>query len=177
MLQSPRQVPLENYSQKTPCGIELALAIINPFNYNPYSRPLSWMNMNMTLTPCSLHGIWPYNYICNDIYDYLMNSCIVTTLGSQPRQGLVKVQAKCEDRECGKVWGNEAPHSQVSSHFGSWNLDGFMNHHRAIVRVKTHWIKKFLISVEHRFLKWAHMTHLDTSNTSYGQKKGRESNC
>jgi hypothetical protein len=25
--------------------------------------------------------------------------------------------------------------------------------------------------------KWAHMTHLDTSNTSYGQKKGWESNC
>jgi hypothetical protein len=25
-------------------------------------------------------------------------------------------------------------------------------------------------------LNWAHMTHLDTSNTSYGQKKGRESN-
>jgi hypothetical protein len=25
-------------------------------------------------------------------------------------------------------------------------------------------------------LKWAHVTHLDTSNTTYGQKKGRESN-
>jgi hypothetical protein len=28
-----------------------------------------------------------------------------------------------------------------------------------------------------RFLKLARMTHLDTSNTSYGQKKGQESNC
>jgi hypothetical protein len=27
-----------------------------------------------------------------------------------------------------------------------------------------------------RCLKWAHMTHLDTWNTSYGQKKGRELN-
>ncbi len=27
-----------------------------------------------------------------------------------------------------------------------------------------------------RCLKWVRMTHLDTSNTSYGQKKGRESN-
>jgi hypothetical protein len=27
-----------------------------------------------------------------------------------------------------------------------------------------------------RCLKWARMTHLDTSNTSYGEKKGRESN-
>jgi hypothetical protein len=34
-------------------------------------------------------------------------------------------------------------------------------------------IGKFL---EHRCLKWARMTHLDTSNTSYGQKKGWESN-
>jgi hypothetical protein len=35
-------------------------------------------------------------------------------------------------------------------------------------------IKKIL---ELRCLKWAHMTHLDTLNTSYGQKKGQESNC
>jgi hypothetical protein len=30
--------------------------------------------------------------------------------------------------------------------------------------------------LEHNYLKWAHMTHLDTQNTSYGQKKGWESN-
>ncbi len=30
--------------------------------------------------------------------------------------------------------------------------------------------------LELRCLKWARMTHLDTSNTSYGEKKGRESN-
>jgi hypothetical protein len=30
--------------------------------------------------------------------------------------------------------------------------------------------------LERRCLKWACMTHLDTSNTSYGQKKGRELN-
>jgi hypothetical protein len=64
---------------------------------------------------------------------------------------------------------------------------------------KTHWIEEFLILskysnykgqnpldskknyiikklLEFRCLKWARMTHLDTSNTSYGQKKGRESN-
>ncbi len=28
-----------------------------------------------------------------------------------------------------------------------------------------------------RCLKWAHIAHLDIWNTSYGQKKGRESNC
>jgi hypothetical protein len=30
--------------------------------------------------------------------------------------------------------------------------------------------------LEHKCLKWACMTNLDTSSTSYGQKKGRESN-
>jgi len=28
-----------------------------------------------------------------------------------------------------------------------------------------------------RCLKWAYITHLDIWNTSYGQKKGWESNC
>ncbi len=31
--------------------------------------------------------------------------------------------------------------------------------------------------LERRCLKWARMTHLDIWNTSYNQKKGRESNC
>jgi hypothetical protein len=30
--------------------------------------------------------------------------------------------------------------------------------------------------LERRYLKWVHMTHLDIYNTSYGQKKGYESN-
>jgi len=34
-------------------------------------------------------------------------------------------------------------------------------------------VEKFL---EHKCLKWACMTHLDTWNISYGQKKGRKSN-
>jgi hypothetical protein len=31
--------------------------------------------------------------------------------------------------------------------------------------------------LERKCLKWAHIAHLDIWNTSYGQKKGRESNC
>jgi hypothetical protein len=31
--------------------------------------------------------------------------------------------------------------------------------------------------LELRYLKWAHIAHLDIWNISYGQKKGRESNC
>jgi hypothetical protein len=31
--------------------------------------------------------------------------------------------------------------------------------------------------LERRCLKWARIAYLDIWNTSYGQKKGRESNC
>ncbi len=82
---------------------------------------------------------------------------IVTTLtlGSRLRQGLAKVWAKSEPRnhiscsqECKKVWGNESPHSQVNSHFVSWSPNGLLNLQRAILGVKTHWIKEFLISLK-----------------------------
>jgi hypothetical protein len=51
-------------------------------------------------------------------------------------------------QECKRVWGNEHSHSQANSHFGSWNFGGFSNFQRMIVGVKTHWIEKFLISLE-----------------------------
>jgi len=41
------------------------------------------------------------------------------------------------------------------------------------------WSVSYIIGklLERRCLKWACITHLDIWNTSYGQKKGRESNC
>ncbi len=42
------------------------------------------------------------------------------------------------------MWGNESPHSQVSSHFGNWSLDGLLNFQKAIIGVKTHCIEFFL---------------------------------
>jgi hypothetical protein len=58
-------------------------------------------------------------------------------LGSWPKQGLAKVQAKSKAREShfmllgvwkyGRVWENEPPHSQMDSHFGGWNLNGLPN--------------------------------------------------
>ncbi len=51
-------------------------------------------------------------------------------------------------QECKRVRGNEPPHSQVSSHFGSWSPNGLLNFQRVISGVKTHWIEKFLISLE-----------------------------
>jgi hypothetical protein len=79
-------------------------------------------------------------------------------LGSWPRQRLTKVRTKNEAREphfmflgvweCERMRGHEPPHSQVSSHFGNWNPDELPNLQRAILRVKTHWIEKLLISLE-----------------------------
>jgi hypothetical protein len=44
--------------------------------------------------------------------------------------------------------GNEPPHSQMSSHFGSWSFNGIRNFQKAISRVKSHWIERFLISLK-----------------------------
>jgi hypothetical protein len=80
-------------------------------------------------------------------------------------------------REC----ENGHSHSQVSSHFGGWSLSRLPNFQRAIVGVKTHHIEEFFISLKRYWnldvLNWARMTNLDIWNTSYGQKKGQESNC
>jgi len=51
-------------------------------------------------------------------------------------------------RECGRMWRNELSHSQVSSHFGSCNPDGLSHYQKTIIKVKTHWIKEFVISLE-----------------------------
>ncbi len=56
-----------------------------------------------------------------------------------------------------------------------WVPNGLLNLQSTIVKVKTYKFEEFFIS-KCRCLKWAHMTHLDTSNTSYGQKKGQEWN-
>jgi ribosomal protein S14 len=50
--------------------------------------------------------------------------------------------------ECRRMWRNEHSHSQVSSQFGSWSPDGLSNIQRTIIRIKTHWIEVFFISLE-----------------------------
>ncbi len=51
-------------------------------------------------------------------------------------------------QKCRRVWRNEPSHSQVNSHFESWNLNGFSNFQKAITKPKTHWIEEFFISLE-----------------------------
>jgi hypothetical protein len=50
--------------------------------------------------------------------------------------------------KCRGVWGNEPPHSQVSSHFGSWSANGLLNLQRVIVGARTHCMEYFLIPLE-----------------------------
>jgi len=49
---------------------------------------------------------------------------------------------------------------------------------RPRLRLRQDWRVLYIIGklLKRSYFKWAHMTHLDTWNTSYGQKKGRESN-
>ncbi len=84
-------------------------------------------------------------------------------------------------RKCEGVWGSEPSHSQGNSHFGRWSPGGVPKLQRAITGGQTlmscgvpYIIGKLL---ERRCLKWARIAHLDIWNISYGQKKGRESNC
>jgi hypothetical protein len=112
-------------------------------------------------------------------------SSIVTTLalGLWPRQGVARLQAKKETQESlhmlprvQTVWGNEPSHSQVNSHVGSCSPESsernFMGQNSLPWRV-LYIIEKIL---KCRCLKWARIAHLNIWNTSYGQKKGQESN-
>jgi hypothetical protein len=83
-----------------------------------------------------------------------------------------------------KVWGNEPSHSQVNSHVESWNPEWTsewtpesserdFKGQNFLLRNVPYIVGKLL---KHRCLKWAGIIHLDIWNTSYGQKKGRESN-
>jgi hypothetical protein len=80
------------------------------------------------------------------------------------------------------MWENvrEHSHSQMNSHFGSWSPGGLPKLQKTITKVKTLRLEEFFYIIgkilKCKCLKWARMTHLDIYNTSYGQKKGRESN-
>ncbi len=83
-------------------------------------------------------------------------------------------------RECKKVWGNEPSHSQGNSHFGRWESTGTPKFSEGNCRGQNSmnwWVLHIIGKIlERRCLKWARMIHLDIWNTSYGQKKGHESN-
>jgi hypothetical protein len=78
------------------------------------------------------------------------------------------------------VWGNKPSHSQQNSHFGELESKWIPEFSKSNYRDQNpmDWKVLYIIRklLECRCLKWACMTHLNIWNTSYGQKKGRESN-
>jgi hypothetical protein len=79
-----------------------------------------------------------------------------------------------------RVWGNQPSHSQVNSHGGSWSPKWTPKTSESDFRGQNpmacdifYIIGKFLELI---CLKWIRIAHLDISNTSYGQKKGRKLN-
>ncbi len=113
-----------------------------------------------------------FSHMCEWKIQKILNVTIVT-LGSRPKQRLAKVQVRVKPTShmsCSwkrrRVWGNEPPHSQANSHFGSWSLDRLLNFQRVIVggQDSLDWRVPYIIGklLEHTCLKWAHMTHLGT---------------
>ncbi len=78
------------------------------------------------------------------------------------------------------MWRSEHSHSQSNSHFGRGSPGGLLKFQRAIWGDKTQWLMVLYIIeklLKRRCLKWARIAFSDIWNTSYGRKKGRESNC
>jgi hypothetical protein len=90
---------------------------------------------------------------------------------------------ECRDpsfgRECERVWGWRLT---LPSQFPCWELESRWTFEPSESNYRgqntLHWEFFYIIRklLKCRCLKWARMTHLDICNTSYGKKKGRESN-
>jgi hypothetical protein len=116
-------------------------------------------------------------------WNYFTFNVATLALGSWLKQGGCRVAGQKGDPGAlhmlpgmQRAWGNEPSHSQVNSHVRSWspesserNCRGQNSSPRRVLYI----IGKLL---KCRCLKWDRIAHLDISNTSYGQKKCRESN-
>ncbi len=109
------------------------------------------------------------------------------TLGSWPRQGVARLRAKKETHESHHmlprvqiVWVNEPSHSQMNSNVGSWSPKWTPESSKRDCKDQNSLPQRVLYIIgkllKCKCIKWARISHLDIWNTSYGQKKGRESN-
>ncbi len=129
--------------------------------------------------------MWKQKMLC---FSKNVTKCVATlALGSQPKQGLARMWAKREAweshfmfprvqksvREWTLTLPKELPLWELES---LWTPEDSKSNYRGqnVMDWKVPYIIANLLKL--KCLKWAHMAHLDTSNTSYGQKKGRESN-
>jgi hypothetical protein len=78
--------------------------------------------------------------------------------------------------ECRKVWGSEPSHSQGNSHFGRWSPKTSETDLRGQISMACGALYINGKLLKRRCLKWARIAHLNVWNTSYNQKKVRESN-
>jgi hypothetical protein len=141
--------------------------------------------------PCLVH--FPKRLLSNDILSIWQNIPVLApfvvtlALGLRPRQGLARVRAKREAWESHFVllrvqksvreWTLTLPRKLPLWELESqWTLESLESDSRG--QNSLDWRVPCIIGnlLERKCLKWACMTHLDISNTSYGQKKGRESN-
>jgi hypothetical protein len=108
------------------------------------------------------------------------STCCNPSLGLMTKARACKVASQEEVREWRKMWGNEPSHSQESFHFGSLESRRTLESLGGDCRGQNlmDWGVIYIIEMilKRRCLKWALMTHSDIWNTSYGQKKGWESN-
>ncbi len=108
---------------------------------------------------------------------------VTLTLGLRPRQGFARLQANREARESHlmfpgvqksvKEWTLTLPFWELESQWTPKSSEGDCRGQNPLDWKIIYIIEKLL---KLRCQKWVCMTHLDIWNTSYGQKKGRESN-
>jgi hypothetical protein len=128
-LNSPKWIPLWEWFElqvRLKRFFTLWSNLMLPIGRWPYQIPIVVILVGPLSSPNESTwglGLWGccYFYVCQ-----FSPNATTLTLGSWPRQGLVKVRAKSEawthvscSWECGRMWWNEPPHSQVNSHFGS----------------------------------------------------------
>ncbi len=112
---------------------------------------------------------------------------VVATLALDQGKGVTRLWAKRETHESlhmlpgvQRVWGHEPSHSRGNSHVRNWSPKWTPESSKCNCRGQNPFPWKVIYIIKKilkcRCLKWALITHLNICSTSYGQKKGRESN-
>jgi hypothetical protein len=92
--------------------------------------------------------------------------------GSRLKQGVIRLRAKRKTRKSHhmllgvrRVWGNEPSHSQMNSHYRSWNPKWTLESSKHDCRGQNPlaWRVPYIIEklLKRKCLKWAHIAHLD----------------
>ncbi len=122
------------------------------------------------ITIITFFWTWSFSYVFHLFVSWCF--CVTTlALGSWPRQGLTRVRAKKRIWEYGRMWEWTLTLPKWTSIMGTSKSD-------CKGKNPSPWGVLYIIGklLKCRCPKWARMTHLDICNTSYGQKKGHESN-